>query len=106
MESVIPPTDRSFVRKAGIEESAGAIFWKFEIVTKSVRNSVGCFVVGRFIVAGGAARFAIHQAVQTNPYIDYGLAKAAELFALASAFGLLTLRAMDFRGAGSGAHGS
>ena len=61
-------------------------------------------LVGGLVVAGGAARFAVHQAVVADAGIDDGLAQAAELFALARSFGLFALGAFEAGGAGSGAH--
>ena len=63
-------------------------------------------LVGGFVVAGRAAGFAIHQAVLANANVNHGLTEAAKLFALTRALGLLALRAMVFRGTGSGAHNS
>ena len=64
-----------------------------------------CLVPG-LIVAGGAARFAVHQAVGAKTDVEDRLTQKAELLALAAALGLFTLRAANFRGTGSGAHGA
>ena len=65
----------------------------------------GC-LIRRFVVAGLAAGFAIHQAIGANANIEHGLAETAVLLALATILRLFTLRATVFRGAGSGAHGA
>lgn len=57
-----------------------------------------------FIVAGRAAGFAVHEPIGTDASIDYGLAEAAVLLALATAFGLFALRAAILCRAGSCAH--
>lgn len=62
-------------------------------------------LVRGFVVAGGAARFAIHQAIGANAHIDHRLAQAAILLALAASFGLLALCAATLRRTGSSAHG-
>ena len=62
------------------------------------------FLVGRFVVAGGAAGFAVHQAVGANACVDDGLAKATELFTLAVSFRLFALRAAVFGRTGSCGH--
>jgi hypothetical protein len=61
-------------------------------------------LAGGLIFAGGAARLAVHEAVFADADLEDGLAKNAELFALAGVFGLLALCALDFRVACSGAH--
>lgn len=61
-------------------------------------------VGGGLVVAGFAARFAIHKAVSANADVDDGLAEATEFFALARAFRLFALCASVFGRAGSGAH--
>ena len=69
-----------------------------------LRESV--VLLGGLIVAGGAAGFAIQQAVVAKANVDHGLAQTAELFALTRTFGLFALRAFVFGGSGSGAHES
>jgi hypothetical protein len=61
-------------------------------------------LIGGFVVACGAAGFAVHQAVRTNADIEYGLTEAAVLVALALTFGHFALRATGFGLAGSGGH--
>jgi hypothetical protein len=61
-------------------------------------------LAGGFIVAGGAAGFAIHQAVVADADVDGRLAEAAEFVALATGFGHLALGAFEFGGAGSSGH--
>jgi len=62
-------------------------------------------VGGSFVVACGATRLAVHEAVSTEPDVDHGLAEAAILFAHAICFGLFALGAAKFGGTGCGAHG-
>ena len=64
----------------------------------------GAELAGRLIVAGGAARLAVHEAVFADAHVEDGLAKNTELFALAGVLGLLALCALEFRVACSGAH--
>jgi hypothetical protein len=56
------------------------------------------------VIAGGAAGFAVHQAVLANADFEHGLAKAAVLLALALVFGHFALCATVFGVAGSGGH--
>ena len=56
------------------------------------------------IFARGAARLAVHEAIFADPHVKDGLAKNAELFALAGVLGLLALCALEFRVACTGAH--
>jgi len=65
-----------------------------------------CLVRGGLVIACGAARFAIHEAVSAEPHIDNGLTEATIFFAKATAFRLLTLGAAKFGLTGCGAHGS
>jgi hypothetical protein len=57
------------------------------------------------VVAGAAAGFAVHQAVGADTDIEDSLAQTAVFITLAAALRLFTLRAANFRGIGSGAHG-
>jgi hypothetical protein len=61
-------------------------------------------LAGGLIVAGGAARLAVHEAVFADSHVDDGLAKNTEFFALAGVLGLLALCALDFYVACTGAH--
>jgi hypothetical protein len=61
-------------------------------------------LVRGFVVAGGAAGLAVEEAVGAETDVDYRLAEAAELFALARTFRLFALRAFVFGGTGTGAH--
>jgi len=72
------------------------------IATGSVRERL----IGGFVVAGFAARLAVHQAVGAHTYVDYGLAQAAVLLALAGVFRLLALGTPVFAETGSGTHGA
>ena len=63
-----------------------------------------CWLFGGFVIAGGAAGFAVQQAVLANPNVERGLAEAAIFVALALGFGHFTLRAAVFSLAGSGRH--
>ena len=63
-----------------------------------------CRLVGGFVIAGGAAGFAVHQAVLANADFEHGLAEAAVLLALTLAFGHFALCATAFGLAGSGGH--
>ena len=96
---IIEDAERSFVRKLESRQVAGS-FW-----SKSDRDRAASDSVGGFVVARRAAGFAIHEAILANANVNHRLTEAAELFALTRALDLLTLRAMDFRGTGSGAHG-
>lgn len=62
-----------------------------------------CLVCG-FVVAGGAAGFAVHETVGAKADIKHRLAETTEFFALATAFWLLALCAHDLAAAGSGTH--
>jgi len=57
-----------------------------------------------FVVAGDAAGFAVHEAVLANADLEYGLAEAAVLIALALFFRHFALSAAVFGLAGSGGH--
>lgn len=61
-------------------------------------------LIGGFVVAGGAAGFAVHQAVRADAHVEYGLAKAAVFIALALTFWHFALCATGFGLAGSGGH--
>jgi len=63
-------------------------------------------LVGGFVLAGGAAGFAVHEPVGADSNVDHRLAQAAEFLALAVIFGLLALRTTKSGGTGSGAHGA
>jgi hypothetical protein len=68
-------------------------------------TTIDTVLVGRsFVVARGAARLAVHQAISTKPHIDHGLTEAAIFLAHATRFGLFTLGAAKFGGTGCGAH--
>ena len=67
-----------------------------------VRGGGSPLVAARLVVAGGAAGFAVHQAVGADAGIDYRLAEAAELFAFTLIFRLFALCAAVFGVAGSG----
>jgi hypothetical protein len=62
--------------------------------------------VGSLVVTGAAARLAVHEAVLAEADLEYGLAEAAVLIALALVFRHLALGATVFAGAGSGGHRS
>jgi hypothetical protein len=61
-------------------------------------------LVGSFIVAGGAAGFAVHEAVVANAGVNHRLAEAAKFLTLARSFRHFTLGAFVAGGTGSGAH--
>lgn len=61
-------------------------------------------LVGSFVIAGGAAGFAVHQPVFADADVVGCLAEAAELIALATTFGHFTLGAQEFCRTGSGGH--
>lgn len=61
-------------------------------------------LVRSFVIAGGAAGFAVHQTVLANPNVERGLAEAAIFVALTLGFGHFTLCAAVFSLAGSGGH--
>ena len=63
-------------------------------------------LVRRLIVAGLAARFAVHQTVSTHANVGHCLAQTAKFLALAEVFGLLALCATISGGAGSAGHGA
>ena len=54
----------------------------------SVQNAL----VNRFVVAGRAARFAVHQTVDAEADVELRLAERTEFIAPAANFGLLALR--------------
>lgn len=56
------------------------------------------------VVAGGAARLAIIQAIFAEAYVNHGLAQDTVFFALAQILGLFALGAASFGRAGSGTH--
>jgi hypothetical protein len=57
------------------------------------------------VVAGGTARFAVHESVIAKTNINYCLTKTTEFLTLTTGFDLFALCAFVFGGAGSGAHG-
>ena len=59
-----------------------------------------------FVIAGAAARFAVHQSVLTNANVELRLAQAAELIALALGFRHFALTAPILGLPGSGRHSS
>jgi hypothetical protein len=61
-------------------------------------------LVGSFIVAGGAARFAVHEAVLADANFEYRLAETAVLIALALSFRHFALGATVFGLASSRGH--
>ena len=61
-------------------------------------------LVRRRIVAGVAARFAVHQTVSTHTNVGYRLTQTAIFLALADVFGLLALGATIPSRAGSATH--
>ena len=61
-------------------------------------------LVSSLVVACRAARFAIHQSVIAEAYVNHRLAQAAVFLTLAISFGLLALRAAIFCMTGTGAH--
>jgi hypothetical protein len=63
-------------------------------------------VVGGFVVAGGAAGFAVHEAVFADANVELRLAEDAELIAVAVILRQFALAATKFGVAGSGGHGS
>jgi|SRR5580692_3438988 hypothetical protein len=67
-------------------------------------RAASVLVGGSFVLAGGAAGFAVHEAVVANADIDHRLAEAAKFFALAGTFRLFALRTFVSGGTGSGAH--
>jgi hypothetical protein len=62
--------------------------------------------VGGFVVAGGAARFAVHESVFADADVELRLTEAAELITIALVFRHFALAATKFGVAGSGGHGS
>jgi hypothetical protein len=72
--------------------------WRGVVASLSAARS---FVRGP-IVAGGAAGFAVHQAVLAEADFKHGLAEAAVLIALALVFRHFTLSTTVFGAAGSG----
>ncbi len=66
----------------------------------------GTTCVGGLVVAGGAAGFAVHEAVFTDADVELRTAEAAELIALAGVFRLLALGAAEFGLAGCRGHTS
>ena len=61
--------------------------------------------VCRFVVAGGAAGFAVHEAVGAEAHVELGLAVHAEFVAPATLFRALALGADDAAYAWSRGHG-
>jgi hypothetical protein len=62
--------------------------------------------VGGFVVAGGAAGFAVHESVFADADVELGLAEDAEFVAVALVFRHFALAAAKFGGGGSVGHGS
>jgi hypothetical protein len=62
--------------------------------------------VGGFVVAGGAAGFAVHESVFADADVKLGLAEDAELIAVAVIFRHFALAAAEFDGGGSVGHGT
>jgi hypothetical protein len=63
-------------------------------------------MVGGFVVASGAAGFAVHEAVFADADVELGLAEDAELVAVAMIFRHFALAAAEFERGGSVGHGS
>jgi hypothetical protein len=63
-------------------------------------------LVGGFVVGGGAAGFAVHQAVLTDANVKLRLTEAAKFIALALSLRHFALGATAFGAAGSGGHTS
>jgi len=63
-----------------------------------------CCLIRGFVIAGGAAGFAVHEAVQTDADVECGLAEATVLIALTLTFGHFALGATGFGLAGSSGH--
>ena len=61
---------------------------------------------GSLVVARGAARLAVQEAISAEPHIDNGLTEAAVFFAHTTAFRLFTLGAAKLGRTGCGAHAS
>src|SRR3954462_9352702 len=61
-------------------------------------------LIGSLVIAGLAARFAVHQAIVANAYVDHRLAQAAKFLALARSFRHFTLGAFVAGRTSSGAH--
>jgi hypothetical protein len=81
----------------------GCAIWNVRTGVLLAQAGKSC-LVGGLVVAGGAAGFAVHQAVVADARVDDGLAQATEFFALARSFGLFALGAFEAGGAGSGTH--
>jgi hypothetical protein len=60
--------------------------------------------VGGFVVAGGAAGFAVHESVFADADVELGLAEDAKLVAVALIFRHFALAAAEFGGGGSVGH--
>ena len=88
MRQIVEEAERAFVRKTEI----GSCRSRYPDL------------IGRFVVAGRAAGFAIHQAVGADANVELRLAQAAELIALAFVFRHFTLPATVLRVTGSGRH--
>ena len=63
-------------------------------------------LAGGFVIAGGAAGFAVHEAVPADADLENGLAEATVFVALALVFRHFALGATVFGGTGSGGHRS
>ena len=66
----------------------------------------GVDLVGSFVVAGGAAGFAVHEAVFADADIELRLTENTELVAFALIFRHFALAAAQLGGAGLGGHRS
>jgi hypothetical protein len=65
-----------------------------------------CRLIGGFVVAGAAARFAVHEPVVADADVECGLAEATIFIALALTLGHFALCAAALGLAGSGGHKS
>lgn len=61
-------------------------------------------LVGRLVIAGGAAGLAVHQSVGADADVECGLAEDAEFIAFTGVFRLLALCTFDLGRTGSVAH--
>jgi hypothetical protein len=73
-------------------------------VSQGLTQFQGADLARGFVVAGDAAGLAVHEAVLADPDLEYGLAEATVLIALALVFRHFALGATIFCGTGPGGH--
>ncbi len=97
------PFWKSLLREFSFPEAAVSLC-AVSMPLREVLAAGCCRLIGRFVIAGGAAGFAVHEAVGADADVAAGLAEAAEFLTVALAFRSFALEAAEFGGAGCSGH--